>query len=1575
MSDIQNKIIPNGPLDTDSTDRAIAPGAVRDRLNGRVFTTEQSSDGSNENVRGASLIAHTLPAGTNKIIGSYEDKRGDRIIYFNFNSGGTHGIYQFFPNQGAAGTIETIIETSVLGFSLSSKITGINVVQSITGDLLYWVQDASRPRKINITKANDTNKKRKYNVFYKNNLTVQTSFPFNATTTIFDSSGNVVLTWVLGISQPTLEAILIAYIAGVPVNNLVTFASCHQFLTAEFVNTGGYTMTITTSAAPANQQRMLAVAENFYPLPFLEEFIDAIKYPSLCEPTGIAQQDTTRNLNLIQNKIFQFRIKLIYDDNEKSVWSPYSEIPDIPISCGAATTQASYNYIDLDFNDDRLFDNGSLSMLRRIEISVREHNNDKLKFVQSLDKWEFLLNQNTFRFYNDGIYSVIDQAEDFKNYDSLPLLAKSQEFVNNRLFYGGITEGYDPACIDAKLNLSYTQQPQVNTYSFSGRIYIKNLFANLSDYQSSQPIHNLNDNVGYVFGGFGNSDIVQTVGSNYKQTIPLGGFVMYLAGTKLFDVSKQPTFSTYGINQDANGVMDSDNTGNALILNCNSNNINNARQRKKIRCQIENGGIWSDFTITNIPPGKYVLRMASHLTTQADLASPSLNWQKTSTYTLQIAGSSLSQTEAQVEITTTGDIYIDGVFVASANGTIPSSQVADLTEVSVLSGSVAITGYTTDADITMPATPSIADLLGDTRIDLARVVIDYTGFNGVMYSSWAGFTDFNNNIIYTDHNGFFFWASHRNGVSSMKVNYVNVIGNQKNIASFTGYNMSAGAFVATNALGTNNGLFRIASASQYNNERTILQGNLSFNSQPIAGFMVVTTRGNFDFTDSNGDFNIIIYGDTKNFFTTGTQKTRADKVFSAVTGACLVSFSQNSVSYNVVSFGGLPNFNYTNPFPIVGITISNIIGSAPNIALKRGGKYKFGLVYIDNAGRDNNVNTSDQLNLKIPFYTEIVAPATTIVGQSAPIVEMEISSLPPSWATHYQIVRTLNGNQGKYLQWTAKTVTYVDDLGATTSFSQATQVKIDLEGTLCYKSADVDSLVSYQYEDGDRLVLIRNGATSNLYTSYIDFKIKGSKTGASLILYIENLASVGQIPLGTLFEIYNPNKKKEEELYYEIGECWPITGGFHVGNTQTQTATQPAKILISNGDTYYRLRSIPYDTTNTINSACNANKSWYIEDVSVSDFYKSDDQSIGRFHVYNKDLGQRRRETCIRFSNTFILETKINGLNSFEGLNEKVLPLDYGLIEKLILAKDTLCSIHNNSEFLSMYIGKEMFLDNQLQGVVAISDKVIQQSYQYSGGLGTQNPESICIDEQNTVYGYDNDKGVVWARYVNGIVPISEMKMRTYWKDKSAAIKSVGGTFVYGAYDNKFNQFLLSIEAKTSGSASVVGDTIAYSTSEKMWETRFSFLPEYFGGAKNGVLVLFRSGALWRLNSATYNNFFGQQFTSRIKVVSNIEPSLMKNFMYLSTESKDAWGTTVGGIRTIEGQISELAKTDFENIESVWRASFLQDSTTPNVATPLLLGDDLVSSAIILEMESDATAYSTLYAINVYSILSNSTNK
>lgn len=87
----------------------------------------------------------TIPPanGTNKIIGSFDDLVNNRVIYFNYNSLGSHGIYVVSGDL----YIDVVKIWSGFNFSLIHPINGIAVL----GDLVYWCDSNNEIRKINLS--------------------------------------------------------------------------------------------------------------------------------------------------------------------------------------------------------------------------------------------------------------------------------------------------------------------------------------------------------------------------------------------------------------------------------------------------------------------------------------------------------------------------------------------------------------------------------------------------------------------------------------------------------------------------------------------------------------------------------------------------------------------------------------------------------------------------------------------------------------------------------------------------------------------------------------------------------------------------------------------------------------------------------------------------------------------------------------------------------------------------------------------------------------------------------------------------------------------------------------------------------------------------------------------------------------------------------------------------------------------------------------------------------------------------------------------------------------------------------
>lgn len=149
------KIKPSG-INTDIHPESVEQGnqgnrrlinPVVDALNKHYFTSEDSDGERAQNVRGNALKANSLPSGTNVCIGSYEDKLNNELIFWNYNSNGSHGVYAYSPETD---TIRTIIVNSALNFQNDRRylITGTGSI----GPLIYWSDGINPQRVINRTR-------------------------------------------------------------------------------------------------------------------------------------------------------------------------------------------------------------------------------------------------------------------------------------------------------------------------------------------------------------------------------------------------------------------------------------------------------------------------------------------------------------------------------------------------------------------------------------------------------------------------------------------------------------------------------------------------------------------------------------------------------------------------------------------------------------------------------------------------------------------------------------------------------------------------------------------------------------------------------------------------------------------------------------------------------------------------------------------------------------------------------------------------------------------------------------------------------------------------------------------------------------------------------------------------------------------------------------------------------------------------------------------------------------------------------------------------------------------------------
>ena len=120
--------------------------------------------------------------------------------------------------------------------------------------------------------------------------------------------------------------------------------------------------------------------------------------------------------------------------------------------------------------------------------------------------------------------------------------------------------------------------------------------------------------------------------------------------------------------------------------------------------------------------------------------------------------------------------------------------------------------------------------------------------------------------------------------------------------------------------------------------------------------------------------------------------------------------------------------------------------------------------------------------------------------------------------------------------------------------------------------------------------------------------------------------------------------------------------------------------------------------------------------------------------------------------------------------------------------------------------------------------------------------------------------------------------------------------------------------------------TLTYADNVGGWVSFYSFYPDWIIGM-NQHLYTFKNGNLYKHNeNALYNNFYGEQFSSRVTSVFNDTPLQNSIYKTMNLESDNPWDAT------LETDIQTTGFIDadwFEKKENSWYAFVRNSGTTP----------------------------------------------
>lgn len=1326
---------------------------------------------------------------------------------------------------------------------------------------------------------------------------------------------------------------------------------------------------------------------------------DSRPVPVLIQATGV-DSDEFYNQQ-VRQKRFQFRTRFLYNDGERSKYSPISTLQQCTSLADAIKlTLLSAGSRDVD----------------KIEICFREGNTGDWRLYDTLTReavttdTAFLYDASTnlFQYYFAGnkAYGVTDPAQTAANYDNTPIRCGALDLVtDDSMAVGNILEGYDNLPLEKiqtpELSADYLPFDEVGVPMRNVRvgILVHNPFSN-----TNQPAYRNSDF--WVFGGidYGTAALsayTPDMGQELLASNTAGqrGITVYSAGTPYYATARLHMFDT---------------SGNLVPINM--DNVNEAGVLDNYIALHDAGCIFIFIADIKLPAGTHILRLADPRTsnfanTDYQLTSiPMRGFTALATYDIN-GGDGVASLCPEIYIDCTDndiDLTVDGATQGSDD---PSSPITDATADCCF----VVYDLTDAASHTYVQTGYLKNSLTDPdalRIELA--VLNVTLNIAAVSSS---------NVAQTDHNGFY-WLAVQN--STVNFDYTITFDGEYNAIVATQISEVSNASSTEERAETDLDVDDTLVPDYTADSESYVEGTFS-TGVGLAGQPVVIARGGWVLTDVNGDFAVPFHNDSANlgstntrylyyphgavplnwqYYTTGNDYTAPITPFDieqmmagAVCSSNQYNFTERPhitgfeavvppTSVPAKDCTGDPNADY----PITVDTVPYVLSQ-----LKQGALYRFGFVLYDEHLRSTFVQTDDRFVLNTPFITQEDPDATTPAGYKAISLEWDWNNLVlPDWVYYVAIVRTQNTfiqrqGWGGFLQWRIDTVKFTDDLGTDLSGSPAAASRIELKvtGLDTFNAANYfKTSTGYTYTEGDRIRFIQSDAGDFFEAptgtpNAPDYQLR-STDGVTLV--IDNDPSLHTLANGALAEIFTPRNAAQTDIYYEITGLLPTTRV--AGNNQAVDQT----VTLSTFDTYLFTRQMPRGTTTSWNPIL-------VEHHSQFDTVNpSDGEDIGRPNVVNDEARQTWKPALMRHSLKFVPDATVNGLSTFQSENFKQYYREYGAITILHCHGSALHVIQENAAFYS-HINKAQVQYASGTSELITSNEVFSNPQDVAGSYGCGDPCTF-VSHDGLMFYWDIKTGNFIQHDGRSQTPISKKGLGAFFLQQSKLVQSArlnsdsDQVLVHAGFDPFRFRVVVSAwsgyrpETPPRGAALYVNtdtslrpwyaQTVGYGLQSSAWDSAYGFVPEFYGridGSQHGnLLVTFMSGVPYFLNddrATTYNVFFGLQTPQTVQATCCPAPVSTKRFLTMGYVSRKD-GSTIAGelydvptVTTQTNQTSKVPQSAFAWKEGAYESNFFGSTATGKT---LATGEPLVGKYANLTLVKHTNTYNELSDIFAYVI-------
>ena len=479
-----------GRMNKDLDERIVPGGEYRHALNVEVGTSEGGdSDGSPTNVGSLQTIMgneqlSNLPfSGT--CVGSIADEKNDTLYWF-VASNGMDIIVRYDQRTGSIDPVIVDLYSSsgnpkVLNFFSNNIITGINIVD----DMLFWTDNQSEPKKINIPKSLSGSGGFLQQTTYVIDDPINPGNLFNTGIPIQEKHITVIKE--NPVTAPVLEMKNTAFTDKVIEGQIIGSPD------GDFTDSTGAPLTLGDIKNSVDMlgnpdfkegDILLLTSTGVIPEKTIRVKVDNVVTPQsvfdleiIAIHTLVGTTDINWEVKLEQRESFfdfkfpRFAIRYKYDDGEYSAFGPFSEVAFLPgeydyqpkkgFNLGMVN-QVRHLAIKDFVPEEDLLPNGVIA----IDILYKESNSPNVYTVKTVKSDD--VEWNTYRdplqlnpllptihdplrvstkgfleIESEMIHAVLPSNQSLRPWDNVPRKALAQEITGNRLVYGNYLQNYD----------------------------------------------------------------------------------------------------------------------------------------------------------------------------------------------------------------------------------------------------------------------------------------------------------------------------------------------------------------------------------------------------------------------------------------------------------------------------------------------------------------------------------------------------------------------------------------------------------------------------------------------------------------------------------------------------------------------------------------------------------------------------------------------------------------------------------------------------------------------------------------------------------------------------------------------------------------------------------------------------------------------------------------------------------------------------------------------------------------------------------------------------------------------------